>query len=234
MKGITSAMIAIVLIAMVIGIFIFNQKPLNISLTTTSSTTTTALPCLEEGQSEPGVPTVPRNCCSGLNQSYVYSIVDGNCIPAPGANFICIKCGDGICGSGENKCNCPQDCGSTTTTLDDLARNPALFVVSYIKVQGQVVKNVGAFFGDTYYLQSNEGIRNFKSLNESSTGIAIVSDKINFENYVGYTFNGTGYSISPRRFFYVNVSGYVRDRGIVTDVSRYFLEVDVVSEKQMV
>jgi len=128
---------------------------------------------------------------------------------------------------------CPSAYTTTTTTniptdvnLDDLVKNPASYVGSYIKIRGQVVKNVGAFFGDTYYLQSDEGIRNFKRLNESSTGMSIVSDKINLENYVGFTFNGTGYTIAPRRFFYVNVSGYVRDRGMVVDAARYVLEAD--------
>lgn len=25
-------------------------------------------------------------------------------------NYICVRCGDGKCGNGENKCNCPEDC----------------------------------------------------------------------------------------------------------------------------
>jgi hypothetical protein len=25
-------------------------------------------------------------------------------------NFVCVKCGNGVCGSGENICNCPKDC----------------------------------------------------------------------------------------------------------------------------
>lgn len=128
----------------------------------------------------------------------------------------------------------------TTTTsvnnvdLDALAKNPALYVSSYIKARGQVVKSVGAFFGDTYYLQSDDGIRNFKSLSESSTGIAIASENINFENYVGYTFNGTGYSIAPLRFFYVDVSGYVIDRGMIVDAARYVLVVNDISDHPMV
>ena len=117
--------------------------------------------------------------------------------------------------------------------LDDLVKNPASYVGSYIDVRGQVVKNVGAFFGDTYYFQSNEGIRNFKSLSESSTGIAIVSDNIDLEDYVGYTFNGTGYTIAPMRFFYVDVSGYLRDRGTVTDAARYVLVVDYILDHKM-
>jgi len=88
--------------------------------TTTTSTTTTTLPCLTEGQSGAVVPNhLP--CCSGLN--YIFcdqpNPTTGIC-PTDRClgTFICAKCGiDGICGLGENKCNCPQDCiGPTTTT----------------------------------------------------------------------------------------------------------------------
>jgi len=54
------------------------------------------------------------NCCSGLTYTYscgeIYN--NGKCTPTecqiPQA--FCIKCGDGICSTGENKCNCPTDC----------------------------------------------------------------------------------------------------------------------------
>lgn len=127
---------------------------------------------------------------------------------------------------------------STTTTtnsskyvdLNELVKDPSLYVNSYVHLnEGHVVKNVGAFFGDTYYLQSDTGITNFKNLNESSTGIAIVSDKSNLEDLVQYTFNGTAYSYtSPKASYYfefVIVDGFVRDRGNVVDASRYYLEV---------
>ena len=110
--------------------------------------------------------------------------------------------------------------------LDDLVKNPTLYVNKYVKVRGQTVKNVGAFFGDIYYLQSDEGINNFKSLSESSTGVAIISSKSNLENFVEYTFNGTGYTYIPKALFYVEVFGFVKDRGMVTDASRYVLEAD--------
>ena len=64
----------------------------------------------------------PTACCAGLtpDDGYMKSDAQGDCpkpIPHPlPAMEICIKCGDGVCGSGENKCNCPQDCGEKNRT----------------------------------------------------------------------------------------------------------------------
>jgi fibro-slime domain-containing protein len=66
--------------------------------------------CIPEGESGAVVPG--STCCAGLTPIGT-SAPDqsGNCpeIPPVGA-FICTMCGNGICGPGENKCNCPQDC----------------------------------------------------------------------------------------------------------------------------
>lgn len=57
----------------------------------------------------------PTTCCSGLKAVALSNVpYNGACpeiIPAYGTQFLCINCGDGICGLAENKCNCPQDCG---------------------------------------------------------------------------------------------------------------------------
>ena len=52
-----------------------------------------------------------RPCCSGLTAGLIY-LKNDECVPVPGGGGggICIKCGNGQCGPGENKCNCPQDC----------------------------------------------------------------------------------------------------------------------------
>lgn len=42
--------------------------------------------------------------------------LDSECLPADCPCFICTKCGDGICGKGENKCNCPKDCKDNSPT----------------------------------------------------------------------------------------------------------------------
>ncbi|MEA1924632.1 MAG: hypothetical protein U9M95_02070 [Candidatus Altiarchaeota archaeon] len=54
------------------------------------------------------------DCCPGLtpiscDSPDVEGICHGDCV---GAQF-CTYCGDGVCGLGENKCNCPQDCLGT-------------------------------------------------------------------------------------------------------------------------
>ena len=60
-------------------------------------------------------------CCSGLTSLSRWTICDtpgdkrgcneNGCFPPPpDGSFICTKCGDKICGLGENRCNCPKDC----------------------------------------------------------------------------------------------------------------------------
>ncbi|MFA6376142.1 MAG: peptidoglycan-binding protein [Candidatus Paceibacterota bacterium] len=52
-------------------------------------------------------------CCSGLTKVFDqwYLGSDGVCRALDNYGFYCLKCGDGVCGTGENKCNCPADCG---------------------------------------------------------------------------------------------------------------------------
>lgn len=66
--------------------------------------------CTPEGKSMPVYPGY--QCCSGLTPiSTAKPDVNGKCPTSPplGAS-ICAKCGNKICGPGENKCNCPNDC----------------------------------------------------------------------------------------------------------------------------
>ncbi len=65
--------------------------------------------CIGEGQSV-GIYPGAAMCCSGLSLISCSSPgVGGACSPCVGAS-ICANCGNGVCGPGENKCNCPQDC----------------------------------------------------------------------------------------------------------------------------
>ncbi len=55
-------------------------------------------------------------CCPGLVRRCGIEFLDGTC-DMEGQNSvynlpICIPCGDGICGNFENRCNCPEDCGT--------------------------------------------------------------------------------------------------------------------------
>jgi len=65
----------------------------------------------------PNAPT-PRECCEGLVKIYTglryepdneYADENG-CIYLEGSAYICSDCGNGICESWENRCNCPEDC----------------------------------------------------------------------------------------------------------------------------
>ena len=53
-----------------------------------------------------------KRCCEGLTEVFDQWELDseGNCLALDNYGYHCLKCGDGACGKGENKCNCPQDC----------------------------------------------------------------------------------------------------------------------------
>jgi hypothetical protein len=74
-------------------------------------------PCSTEGGTEDA--KLYRVCCKGLEGIPVSEPLSE---PSPdGATcsqqfpldptHVCAKCGNGTCGTGENRCNCPQDCG---------------------------------------------------------------------------------------------------------------------------
>ena len=70
------------------------------------------LGCIGEGNTL--FPNDGNKCCADLRPEWNYNLKnDGTCEDIQGAlghQLICIKCRDGICGNGENGCNCPQDC----------------------------------------------------------------------------------------------------------------------------
>ncbi|MCX6800926.1 MAG: hypothetical protein NTZ73_01945 [Candidatus Diapherotrites archaeon] len=51
-------------------------------------------------------------CCSGLTEIAPSESFNETCnnLQVLGPGPVCTKCGNGICGTGENICNCPQDC----------------------------------------------------------------------------------------------------------------------------
>ncbi len=62
-------------------------------------------------------------CCSGLKEVPLsFESSDGQCIAA-NCGSICRPCGNGICDENENRCNCPQDCKSTSCTDSDGGKN---------------------------------------------------------------------------------------------------------------
>ena len=65
------------------------------------------LPCAAVGESKkPGV-----ECCAGLSPTQISTPAsDGMCMSPLGSWPVCLACGDGVCGEGENSCNSPKDC----------------------------------------------------------------------------------------------------------------------------
>lgn len=66
--------------------------------------------CFIEGESFLISDRGEKECCDDLQElSPRIDLVGGECKNIPDES-ICINCGDGICGLGENYCNCPADC----------------------------------------------------------------------------------------------------------------------------
>lgn len=65
--------------------------------------------CVEEGERY-SMLQGSATCCVGLQSITPSSPHSGDCIAVSDGTKVCVNCGDGICGSGENYCICPQDC----------------------------------------------------------------------------------------------------------------------------
>lgn len=75
--------------------------------------------CIGEGEALEAKVTC-SHCCDGLTRvpdvrpgdAYPPNI-DGlpeGCDGFGDSAFVCLRCGDGVCGTGETHCNCPEDC----------------------------------------------------------------------------------------------------------------------------
>jgi len=77
--------------------------------------------CVKEGNAFPaarretGTSSPPAECCFGLRAVPVYSLSAGKCSSTT-SKTVCVDCPNGVCGQGEDFCNCPDDC----------RRNPAV------------------------------------------------------------------------------------------------------------
>jgi hypothetical protein len=67
--------------------------------------------CIQESQSLGAV--IPNNtvgCCAGLSRIATMVKTGSSCAILVGGRGYCTKCGDYVCRSPENECNCPVDC----------------------------------------------------------------------------------------------------------------------------
>ena len=96
-----------------------------VTTTTTTTTPTSTRPCVEEGRKAYWIQN--QTCCQGLKGITPWQpmpMLNGSrnstCIAPPDGSVICTRCGDGVCGAGENRCDCPQDCNNQTTCSRNL------------------------------------------------------------------------------------------------------------------
>jgi len=99
--------------------------------------------CTKEGESYVVYPA-SLSCCEGLTPISCSKPFNDTCPSAIciGAS-ICTKCGDGVCGPGENKCNCPEDCVEQDSFIGKdlvIATNYEIFKLSYNPVNKKYEK----------------------------------------------------------------------------------------------
>jgi len=85
--------------------------------------------CIKEGEMGPSAGInpewydhLPTECCEGLKSITYSGLYDENCdfvALVGGPSEVCTRCGDGQCGKGETKCNCPEDCREVECTRDN-------------------------------------------------------------------------------------------------------------------
>lgn len=68
--------------------------------------------CAKEGEINSLSAAQGGGCCSGLTSVSPADIFDSVCNIIGSQQHIeaCVRCGNEVCGKGENKCNCPADC----------------------------------------------------------------------------------------------------------------------------
>jgi hypothetical protein len=81
--------------------------------------------CVKQGENDMrGAGIKAGICCPGLTpiKSGLSSkpLPEGGCSGVGSDSYVCMPCGNSVCDTGENKCNCPQDC-AIKLTLDVLS-----------------------------------------------------------------------------------------------------------------
>ena len=102
---IISTIVIICLTGLLILYFIVWNSPL-----LNQALKSTVFDCAKNGEM---ISTMDFNagCCAGLEREDVYDVERDLLCKNPLYDIaICIDCPNSICGPGENKCNCPQDC----------------------------------------------------------------------------------------------------------------------------
>ncbi|HOX45544.1 MAG TPA: dockerin type I repeat-containing protein [Myxococcota bacterium] len=69
--------------------------------------------CVEAGERAVNLTPAQTPCCEGLaaREYTPYDPAGGGCVSFDALVTVCVACGDGICGAGEDPCICAEDCG---------------------------------------------------------------------------------------------------------------------------
>lgn len=106
-------------------------------------------------------------CCFGLKEVALAKSDRGQCVPNL-SKTICIVCGDGICGKGEDNCNCPQDCNGVSICGKSYSQKPSAYEQTTCENAGGKVTAGGSVVG-TYYCQCCQDTDNGKSYYTAGT-----------------------------------------------------------------
>jgi len=138
--------------------------------------------CVKEDQlimlQESGL--VDKNaCCSGLiaikDPRSSKPIPEGGCSGVGSDAYICASCGNGVCGLGENKCNCPVDCEEWNIHSEPSFQfeYPKEMKLSKSGTAGWLIIDLAGFVDTLKY-----GYRVTKSLHKTNKNLAEYVDSI--------------------------------------------------------
>lgn len=117
-------------------------------------------------------------------------------------------------------------------SVRQLHDHPSIYIGQKVNVIGYLVKHTAPHFGDTYTLCEGDP-RNLYFAENPCIAVS-GSESTALDPYLSFVYNGTNYEValSPCSFAMpcrVVVSGVLIDRGPVTDVSQYVIEVSSVT-----
>jgi|GEM_PF-3997194 len=109
-NGIVFAVIGIAALLIVFIAFSLLSKPAVVPKNPEETPEPSEPSCLSEGQNTTD-PLSGLECCPGLEKVGFYTYpINGECDILNLTGWSCIDCGDDVCSSAENPCNCPEDC----------------------------------------------------------------------------------------------------------------------------
>lgn len=207
----TLVIMLVVVVVALIGVVVFqklnqpeptpiviNQPVVNQPVANQPATNQPSTNCVKEGESgstECGDPSCYQYCCSGLTKISTTKSYNGICeggVNNPG-DFICSYCGNGVCGTGENQCNCPADCKDSeivswkTYTNDQYGfevKYPSDFIFNEMSTAAWKFIQIEKKVSDNYYGYriSIAQDKTTKSLSDYYSGLS--NTKIEMTNYV--------------------------------------------------